>query len=179
MVSLVIPDVRLESSYRDARKELDAEGRHDVLAPLGEHQSFGELISTLEGQAVGLDLPDGYVPQSTFWLVGPGDAFIGQVEIRHRLTDALRLRGGHIGYAIRPTMRGRGYGTTALSIVFPHCLELGLDRVLVTCDTTNEASQKIIVRNGGELEDVVHIEGRAVPTMRFWIDVARQASFSI
>lgn len=179
MVSLVSPAVRFESSYRDALKEFDAEGRGEVLAALREHESFATLVRELDAQADGRDLPKGWVPQSTFWLVGPGDAFIGKVEIRHHLTDALRLRGGHVGYAIRPTMRRRGYGTAVLSIVLPNCLELGLDRIMVTCDATNDASQKIIIRNGGELEDVIHIDGRAVPTMRFWIDVARQARFAI
>ncbi len=56
---------------------------------------------------------------------------------------------------------------------------LGLDRILVTCDADNDASQRIIVRNGGEIEDVVQLPDRATPTMRFRIDVARQCRFAV
>jgi predicted acetyltransferase len=51
----------------------------------------------------------GWVPQTTLWWVD-GTEYLGRVGIRHRLTPALRERGGHIGYDIRPTARRRGPG---------------------------------------------------------------------
>ena len=59
-------------------------------------------------------------------------------------------------------------------MALPRCLELGLRRILVTCDTTNEASRRVIEANGGVLEDGVQLDERSVATMRFWIDVANQ-----
>src|SRR5438132_613486 len=150
--------------------EFVAEGRSEELRSLPTHATFASFVAELHAQAEGRDLPDGWVAGTTWWLV-EGDRFIGIVEVRHRLTDALRLRGGHIGYSIRPTMRRRGFGTLALSLVLPHCLEFGLERVLVTCDESNEASRRIIETNGGEMEDLVRLSGRAAPTMRYWIDV--------
>jgi predicted acetyltransferase len=41
--------------------------------------------------------------------------------------------------------------------------ELGIDPVLVTCDDDNVGSRKVIVANGGVLED---IRGHK---MRFWV----------
>jgi hypothetical protein len=98
-----------------------------------------------------------------------GDRFIGKVEVRHRLTDALRRHGGRVGYSIRPTMRRRGYGTFALSLVLVRCLDLGLDRILVTCDESNTASRRIIETNGGVLQDCVQVGDSAVPIASFTI----------
>lgn len=47
--------------------------------------------------------------------------------------------------------------------VLPHARALGLDRVLVTCDTTNVGSRKVIEANGGEFED------ERGGMLRFWI----------
>jgi predicted acetyltransferase len=167
---LVDPDARFEESYREAIAEFVAEGRSEELRAPSNHATFSSFVAELHAQAEGRDLPHGWVAGTTWWLVD-GDRFIGKVEVRHRLTDALRLRGGHVGYSIRPTMRRRGYGTLALSLALPRCLDLGLDRVLVTCDESNEASRRIIETNGGKLEDLVQVDDRAVPTMRYWIDV--------
>jgi predicted acetyltransferase len=45
----------------------------------------------------------------------------------------------------------------------------GLDKVMLTCDDNNLGSQKIIITNGGVLEDVIQNDFRPVPTMRWWI----------
>ncbi len=174
MAALAAPGDRFEDSYREAMGEFVAEGRVEELRSLPNHATFSSFVRELHAQAEGRELPEGWVAGTTFWLVD-GDRFIGKVEVRHRLTAALRLRGGHVGYSIRPTMRRRGYGTLALSLVLPGCIALGLDRVLVTCDESNEASRRIIESNGGELEDVIRLSDRAVPTMRYWIDVRTQS----
>jgi len=173
MTDLVAPHIRFEQSYRAAMAEFLAEGRDQELRSFGNHATFGSFVQELHDQSEGRGLPDGWVAGSTFWLVD-GTHFIGKVEVRHRLTEALRLYGGHVGYSIRPTMRRRGYGTMALAMTLPRCLDLGLDRILVTCDASNHASLRIIEANGGEYDDSVHLEDRPVPTMRFWIDVRRQ-----
>ena len=173
MVTLALPDVQFEAGYRAAFEEFCAEGRADVLAQPPDDR-FQELVDQLRQRAGGRGLPEGWVSGSTYWVVDDDDEFVGQLEIRHRLSEALRRFGGNVGYSIRPTRRRRGYGTAALRLALPKCLELGLERVLVTCDTTNEGSRRIIVANGGELEDVELLPHRTVPTMRFWIDVERQ-----
>jgi predicted acetyltransferase len=165
--------VDLEPSYREAMQEFVGEGRHDELRSLPRHADFASFVAELEEWSRGRGLPDGWVPGSTFWLVH-GVRFVGLVEVRHRLTDALRMRGGHVGYSIRPTMRGHGFGRRVLALALPRCLELGIERVLVTCDQTNRASRRIIEANGGELEDAVKVPERPVPTMRYWIDVRAQ-----
>ncbi len=153
--------------------EFVVEGRAEVLRYEPRHATFSAFVDELGEWAQGRALPDGWVPGSTYWLIDNED-FVGKVEIRHHLTDALLQRGGHIGYAVRPRARRRGYGRAALRLALRPCLDIGLRRVLVTCDATNEASRRIIEANGGVLEDVVELVDRPVGTMRYWIDVEAQ-----
>jgi predicted acetyltransferase len=75
--------------------------------------------------------------------------------------------GGHIGYGIRPSARGRGLATWALRSALPHASELRLEKVLITCNDTNLASARVIEKAGGVLEDVRHTELGL--TRRYWI----------
>lgn len=95
--------------------------------------------------------PDWMVAQSTFWLY-EDDRPVGVGKIRHALTDALRESGGHIGYAIRRSARGQGYGTHLLPLLLTECRKLGLSRVLLTAHADNVPSRRIIERAGGVLE---------------------------
>ena len=48
--------------------------------------------------------------------------------------------------------------------------DLGLRRVLVTCDETNIGSKKIIEYNGGVFENAVEAES-PIKKLRYWIDI--------
>ena len=117
--------------------------------------------------------PVGHVPSTTLWWVD-GGAYLGRLAIRHRLTPHLLEYGGHIGYDVRPTARRRGHATAMLAAALPVANRLGIDRALVTCDTTNVASRRVIEANGGVLEDergrqplnVPHPIGTLAPSYR-------------
>ncbi len=111
--------------------------------------------------------PHGYVPATTLW-VADDDTYLGAIQLRHTLNPHLLEVGGHVGYGIRPSSRGRGLATWALGEVLARARRLDLDSILVTCDDTNLASATVIERNGGELEDVrEHAPGAR--TRRYWI----------
>ena len=42
--------------------------------------------------------------------------FIGEISIRHRLTDDPKCYGGHIGYSVRYSEWNKGYGTLMLRL---------------------------------------------------------------
>src|SRR5699024_3362662 len=83
-----------------------------------------------------------------------GDQILGFLAIRHRLNRYLLELGGHIGYSVRPSARGRGIATAALEQALVEARELGIERVLVTCDEDNAASRRVIEKAGGHVEDV-------------------------
>jgi len=99
-----------------------------------------------------------------------GDRIVGRTSIRHRLNDFLRETGGHIGYAVVPEFRRRGYATEILrqSLVIARD-QIGLDRVLVTCDDENVGSIRTIEKNGGALDDVRSGPNDPKPKRRYWI----------
>ncbi|MEO1290688.1 MAG: GNAT family N-acetyltransferase, partial [Chloroflexota bacterium] len=127
---------------------------------------FDEYVDTVLEHA---DQPlPGFVPQTTYWLI-VAEQYAGTIDIRHHLTSALQKFGGHIGYQIRPSMRQKGYGTLQLKLCLPIVWQMGIERVLITCDDDNIGSQKIIEANGGVLQDKVD-NGRASLTRRYWVE---------
>ncbi len=107
------------------------------------------------------------VPAHTLFLTDETGRILGAVNIRHRLTPALLLRGGHIGYGVRPPERRRGYAERMLALALSFAGRLGIRRALVTCDRKNTASVRTILRCGGVLENEIP-DGERV-TRRYWI----------
>jgi len=92
------------------------------------------------------------VHESTFFSIRQSDnKIIGSIQIRHSLTPKLERHGGHIGYAIRPSERGKGYGKKQLSLGLDIAERLGVRKVVITCNADNIASSKTIISCGGRL----------------------------
>jgi len=73
-------------------------------------------------------------------------------SIRHALSEQLLRVGGHIGYAVRPQFRRRGFATAILRQSLVVAGEMGVERALVTCDDSNVGSIATIERSGGVLD---------------------------
>jgi predicted acetyltransferase len=140
------------------------------LNPKVLEKDFDSYVQLLNDNEHGKQLPEGYVAQSTFWLV-ENDEIIGRSSIRHRLNDHLLKIGGHIGYDIRPSMRRRGYGKLILKLTLEKAKEMGIENALITCDINNIGSKKVIESNGGVLENEVD-QGKDLPLKaRYWIKI--------
>jgi predicted acetyltransferase len=172
MTELATPDVRLRASWFEAMEEfggahIDGAGLDDTdLAPLRDPGAFARFVGRLVADA----LPEsprkaGWVPCTFRWIMD-GDTVVGSIAVRHSLNDYLLDQGGHIGYSVRPSRRRRGHASRALAQALRIAADLGIDRVLVTCDEDNIASRRTIERNGGVYED--SRQGKR----RYWIDVA-------
>jgi predicted acetyltransferase len=172
MAELVTPAVRYQRSFLQAMDEFVAEGAADsqtagwIAAQAPDWQGVAAFEAFVEGVRR-QSLPDeprsaGFVPTTTLWWVD-GEEYVGRIAIRHRLNDFLLRIGGHIGYDVRPTRRGAGQATAMLAATLPRAKALGVDPALITCDTTNVASRKVIEANGGELEN--EADGK----LRFWV----------
>ncbi|NMB96285.1 MAG: GNAT family N-acetyltransferase [Clostridiaceae bacterium] len=110
------------------------------------------------------------VKETELWLIESNEC-IGTVRIRHELNNNLVNIGGHIGYGIRPSRRGRGYGKIILKLALDECKKMGILKVLITCSPDNIASKKIIEYNGGLLENEIYakLDGKTRRTLRYWI----------
>jgi predicted acetyltransferase len=93
---------------------------------------------------------------------------MGIIDIRHSLSEKYYYS-GHIGYSIRPSLRGKGYGTEMLRLGLEKAKELKIKKVLLTCKKSNIASQKVIERNKGVLEKEIFEDGEAY--LVYWICV--------
>lgn len=156
-----------EEQVRAAQKELAAED-FDFFFWTSE-QSWADYLGILRREQEGIGLAPGRVP-ATMFLGAVGDEVVGRVHIRHELTPVLREVGGHIGYAVRPEQRRRGYATGMLRLGLQKLRELGVEQALVICDDSNTGSICTIEACGGVLEDVTEQPG-AEPKRRYWIDL--------
>lgn len=139
-------------------------------------EPFSALVQKLQDWKQGKQLPENWVRSSTFYLAANDGKILGKSSLRRELNDHLRTIGGHIGYGIRPDERRKGYGTEILRLTLEKAKELGLERVLVTCDEDNIASARIIEKNGGVLEDTYKENEMAVAKQRYWIELEQGAT---
>lgn len=116
-----------------------------------DYDGYKVKLTKEDNSSKGIGLKPGYVPQTIFWAYADNKP-IGLVKIRHYLTDALREHGGHIGYALIPEERGKGYGKELLRLGIEQAKKLGIEEVLATCKVANIPSRKVIEANGGKVD---------------------------
>jgi len=96
----------------------------------------------------GLDLPEGYVPCTEFFLWND-DEIVGLFRIRHELNDFLREGAGHIGYGIKKEYRGKGYATKGLALTIEKAREIiKEDEIYMSVHKDNPASLQVQLKNG-------------------------------
>ncbi|WP_311213935.1 MULTISPECIES: GNAT family N-acetyltransferase [unclassified Arthrobacter] len=150
--------------------------RYDL--DLRDSSDFAQWVDVLHQMAKDdFQPPEGLANQSTIWVVRE-DAYLGAASLRHSLAnDYLTEVGGHIGYGIRPSARGRGLAKLALKGALEEARALGMERVLVTCKQPNAASARTIEACGGVLESVRLPEsfapdlGVTEPIRRYWLEL--------
>lgn len=122
---------------------------------------YESWLNIKQDEREGRNLEEGRVPSSVFFLKRKGeDRILGHISIRHSIaTDFLSTVGGHIGYGIRLSERGKGYATIGLKLALEECKKLGIQKVLLTCKSSNIASRKCIERNDGKLRDKIEFRG--------------------
>lgn len=170
-VLLVKPTVKLKNEYLSFYQEWKETGENMVPWVISKDPSdFAGMVQSLLDAEKGDNLPANWVPDSTYWLVNQNNRVIGAVNIRHSLTEKLLQTGGHIGYGIRPSERRKGYATKLLALSLEKVMELGITKVLVTCDENNIGSAKTILNNGG-IEDSSFAEEDGNIVRRFWIEI--------
>nr|WP_201468646.1 GNAT family N-acetyltransferase [Microbacterium hydrocarbonoxydans] len=172
-IALTRPTTELFDSWAAAVAEfgdahIDGSGLHAPVAP--DRATLDALIekSTILSDTT-ITPPEGAVHNDLYWIVDEGEV-VGFLSFRHELNDYLREVGGHIGYSVRESRRRQGHASAALSLALERAREIGLDRVLITCDDDNVASSRTIEGAGGVLHDVTDRSERGHAMLRrYWI----------
>lgn len=130
-------------------------GREELAQIQAEPDAFLASLVDMEGKGAPIKMPNGSVvprlPGYLKWL-WDGD-FCGSIGFRWQM-GANTLPPyclGHIGYAVVPWKRGKGYATRALALLLKEAPAQGLSYVEITTDPDNLVSQRVILANGGVL----------------------------
>lgn len=173
MISYIRPQLGFFEAWADCISEFELGEIHGSsgwqLTDFGPDRTTYDAVVEFARQEADttVPLPPERVPCDTYWIWDEDEStIIGFLSVRHSLdTDFLRTQGGHIGYSVRPSRRRRGHAGRALDFGLDRVRELGLDRVLLTCDDHNLASARTIESRGGVYE------GLAGVRRQYWISL--------
>ncbi len=143
------------------------ERKEDAAAYVREFYAYGSDINCTGGLHRYLDDYEGWleklekdrvrepdeekVPARTYFLVRESDRrIVGMINVRLALNGKLRRFGGHIGYSIRPTERGKGYNRINLYLGLKVCARYGIETAFLDADLDNPASWRTMEALGGE-----------------------------
>lgn len=168
-IKLITPVLEHQALFEDMMKEWRASGTKIFPGAIRyEYREFSEFVDKMREKSQGLE--PGRVPSDTYLCLDEDRGiFVGAVSIRHYLSEDLLATGGHIGDGVRPSERRKGIATRMIGIALEKCREMGIDRVLITCDKDNIGSAKSIQNNGGILENEVTEENGNI-VQRYWIE---------
>jgi predicted acetyltransferase len=164
-LSLRPPGRHDESTCRRAQAEL---ADYPFLLLWDPERPWSDYVDFLDGLRDGSAVPDDFVP-STFLLAEVDGEVVGRLSVRFVLNNFLAAQGGHVGYAVLPRFRRRGYATALLRHGVAILEDRGVSRILVTCDDDNAVSGRVIERCGGLFESLVTTTD-GTPLRRYWID---------
>jgi len=168
---LVRPAPAHRSSAEEFKREFFNCGEQVINgSALLDKMEFGEWLEKVEKNRNPETVSKDWVVADTFFAVRKTDGrIIGTVDIRHNLdNEFLSKYGGHIGYAVRPSERRRGYATQILKMALKHAKSIGLSSVMLGCYSDNLASIRTIEKCGGVLaETKPYLDGR--PMNVYWI----------
>ena len=155
---------------------MDPDIRYAGFSGLQKYRNnYEEWLKYIEMYTKKEKLPEGKVIGEVFFSVRKVDnKLVGIISIRHELNEYLYQYGGHIGYSILPSERGKGYAYKQLKLALIYCKSIHINRVLITCLDYNIGSSKTIEKSGGTLENIVKNEQKNKLFKRYWISLKKR-----
>jgi len=157
-----------ETNYYEMLDDFLSHGEHIDLFGIGyENRDFEMLLKRLKENELGVKFKEGFAPNSTYYLRINNGKLLGLFNLRHSLSPELLIDGGHIGYAVRPSERGKGLSHEILRQGLGVALEMGLSKVMLSVDLMNKPSISVIEKQNGILEEEKMIQGKL--SRNYWI----------
>ena len=152
---------------------IESGSKIDGLSQLEEYDDIEKWDFNLKLFENEANLPPGYSVGFEYLYIDENDEVVGMVNFRPFALKHpfLSKYGGHVGYNIKPSKRNLGIGNQMLKDFLPICKEYGLDKILITCMSYNEASRKIIINNGGIFIDEIIYPPENKIMQRYWINL--------
>lgn len=168
MIAFVLPDETNRADVLAFYEEFEENGQ--VCIGFQNHGDYDAWLQGMRNRKAGQNLPEGYVREN-FYLCYNGKEMVGVFSLKFTLTQFLLDFGGHVGYAVRPSRRNQGFATQMLRQGLEIAGDFGFDRLLAVCDDDNYASEAVILKNGGVLEDLRFDEEEGMFVKRYWINL--------
>lgn len=163
--------IEICTEIKDDFCELAAEGIAANETPyINWDGDFEDYLQRMQILATGENVPADDVPRHTYFLFC-GEKIIGRSEIRRELNAGLEIKGGHIGADIRKSERKKGFGALILELTLRKAKELGLEKVLITCNENNSASAKTIEKCGGVFDKQIICDETGTIFSHYWIEL--------
>ena len=164
------PTLADEAAFHDARAAVPA-NNPTFLRGYRDGMRYDDYLRLLDRFRAGVDLPPDVAPSTLLFAFADDGAIVGRASLRHALVPPKGPINGHIGYAVLPAYRRQGYATRILQAAARIARrELGIARVMVSCDDDNFPSIGVIEKAGGVFADTIHDEAFGRPKRRYWID---------
>ena len=125
---------------------------------LDQMDSYDEWLKSVSDNTSPETVNPSWVVTDTYFAFDENDGLVGIIDLRHNLNDFLKDF-GNSGYSVRPSERRKGYATEMLRLIIRRAAEIGLKRLQLSVERTNEPSVKTIIKNGGRYERSFTFEG--------------------
>jgi predicted acetyltransferase len=172
-IRLELPSLRHKRLANDFKKEFFDNGEMIINgSALFDQMDFEAWLAHNQSNRCASTVRNDWVVATTFFAVRRIDEkIIGMIDIRHHLEHPfLAQYGGHIGYAVRPSERQKGYATKMLQLALVYAKTLDLEKMMLGCYSDNLASIKTITKCGGVLkESKPYVDGKCINV--YWINI--------
>lgn len=115
-------------------------------------EEYKKWLQEVDNHSKSINLPDGWIPCTTYVLY-INDIPVGYGRVRHTSSEYLEnvIGAGNLGYGISKEYRGKGYGDILFKELLNKCKDFGYKEIKLFPLKSNEATVKIMLKNGGKI----------------------------